>query len=393
MLPPLEGPPLTLPTTQLITQSAEWRSNDARLALAASCDDAGMADLLRNRNLAKMRKPYALQICRSWGYKCDVWVLRNGARKSERPASAEDAAAAADSKRPRHLPLATRSQIRAQPPPLPSLESLQYLLSTCLRPAALRAARNMSGLGLEAACRKVNSPMARAGHQYKIENRRRDIQEVLHVMKALTANAGVQRLQARELLAEAAVGTGEDEPAYRRMQLFEGPTRLALQSLHRVVSAAEADMRLKAKDEVWPEWRAEFEAALVDCYAFIAHAHAAVAPFWVAGSRTYLQASNLIMELVEAFFQECVHAYAHRIHWMGEVFPVASASSGDSAASVDLFDPGMPYLMREFIANPIVRPAGGDGSVEQGGGREAGGDLAETCAWLEEEDTAIESGA
>lgn len=222
-----------------------------------------MAELLRNRNLAKMRKPYALQLCRSWGYKCDVWVLRSS-RKSEKT----DVKEARRVKRPRPLQLATRSQLRPQLPPMSvSLDSLRHLIDTCLRPAALRAARCMAGLRVEASCR--NGRALAAAREHNIENRRQDIQEVLFVMRALSANAAAQRRQAQVMLCQATALDGEEDvPAYQRVQLFEGPTRMSLQSLYRLVRAAEADMHQKAAEEVWPEWRAEFQEALVDCYAF-----------------------------------------------------------------------------------------------------------------------------
>ena len=81
----------------LIGATPEWRSTEARLALAARCDASDepvLAMLLRSRNLAKLRKGFALELCRAWSYKCDVWSRKSGPvvkRPASPPLSAQQA--------------------------------------------------------------------------------------------------------------------------------------------------------------------------------------------------------------------------------------------------------------------------------------------------------------
>jgi hypothetical protein len=81
--------------------SPEWDSSAAREAAAAAeearGDELGLADVLRRKRGRELHKAQLLALCRTWGYKSDIWKPKTGRARKR----ALDAAAARAPERPR----------------------------------------------------------------------------------------------------------------------------------------------------------------------------------------------------------------------------------------------------------------------------------------------------
>jgi hypothetical protein len=87
---------------RLLLLTGEWNSAEERqrlaLQLEASASDAllPLIHVLRRRNSRDLSKSHLLQLCFSWNYSCDAWVLRgSNKRKRSAPRNAPGGAAAA----------------------------------------------------------------------------------------------------------------------------------------------------------------------------------------------------------------------------------------------------------------------------------------------------------
>ena len=356
----------------LIGATPEWKSSEARLVLAARLDAEGqhpaLAAVLRERELPQLRKGTLLQLCRSWGYRCDVWA-RKGAKRNRPPASTSLVAAGGHQHRP-------PSRLDA-PPFSISLDSLRHLLDTCLRPAARQAAAHWRGPVAESASRDPLQ-FAHIRDSFDMEERCLDAAKVLTIVDVLRAGVGAQADAGTTTLSDA----GGDEPPqpHRRGHLFDGPCEASIRSLHAVFTAGAAQLASHLKEKrMWPgETRCLFfpmyllltrsplfppvlslesQAALDESLSLVAHTHAASAPFCVASQAEYLEASALTLAFMAEFLSLFRAAFGHRHAWMAELFVPSAAPSALPAPAV--LAPRLPLVSIEmsfsrlaFLAEP-----------------------------------------
>ena len=394
----------------LLAATAEWRTKELRESLAASLDVEipELSSLLRTRDLARLRKAYALQLCRSWGYKSDLWQRRGGPVQRKRAAPASAAPVEAAPARPARtastaLQLAGGGEKRARapgpaPPPFaPHLDALQHLLGSYFKPTARRAAEFVAGLRAEAAYRRSETERSLVAGSVDVKGCVLDTVKMDHVLRMMRAGTQAQHAHVRALLLTPCGSDGDvDDPCHHsalRIPLYEGPVDIALRSLHTMFRAGEADMYRPGA--VWQAWRVEFEGFLYESFAMLAHAHACYAPYCVSSDNDHVRASDLLLGMLVEFLDGLAEALKYRQSWLEICFPNPPLDLAQLAEAESDLGPRMPFLTREAACNVILQPIReGKGAVEPARGGAAlippqpvplddiEFDSMEACEWL-----------
>ena len=301
----------------LLSSTPEWRCKETRAALADTLNapaDAELAQLLRARNLSKLRKPFALQLCRLWRYRSDIWQPRTAPgerrqRSGARPARAASTALAA----PRR-----RTDMQLLPPLLlsVSLDGLRHLVDTCLRPTTLRSASMMRGDLAEAAGRRGELSLDGA-----------DVHKRLADSQLIDPVAGVLRAGLQDSLAAATAqlaaerareATHGPEPHAVREHFLNGPCEPTIRTLHAAFSAVVVDMRAQAHT-IWPVWRRETWGSMDTMFGLLASSHAAQAPFCTTTHGDYLEASVLTLAALDFMLAQISESFFYRAGWVREL--------------------------------------------------------------------------
>jgi hypothetical protein len=188
-------------------------------------------------------------------------------------------------------------------------------------------------------------------------------------MQGLAAWVGGQQAQLRAWRAQMAsrVPDAGAAAAWSLLRGIEGPMDAMLRMVCAVVAAGEGDSRRIRADVLSQAhgaplapaqlvWFSELDVGIGDTLRWIAHAQAAGAPMRVASFDTYLEASDIVVDLVAGYLNAAIGAFQRRRQWMSEL--VAPPPELLSVAASDRNCPGLHAAARELEAAPLATAAG-----------------------------------
>ncbi len=244
-------------------------------------------------------------------------------------------------------------------PPAAAILALRGLVTGSLLPLALTSASAWAGERALAAA--LAAPNSLAGHV--LPERIKDNTQCLLALQGLHAWIGGQRALLRQWRAQLASGVPQAgaAAAWSLLRGVEGPMDAVTRMLSFTVAAGEGDSR-RIRSEALARagghgltraqqvWFAELDAGIGDTLRWVAHAQAAATPLRVATFDSYLEASDLVVDLSHSYIAAAIAGFQRRRQWMTDM--ACPPPETLSAAASEGNCPGLNAAAQELAALP-----------------------------------------
>ena len=356
---PLNGGIKALRTLLLMTP--EWGSDSARKAVAdeveAEGDPEGLAPLARRKRARELNKGHLLELCFRWGYKSNIWALREGRirrrARQELEAAAHAAAAAAPHQQQQQLMALSAAQLAPGNRRLPIIidgQAVREFVDVTLAGFLSRSAAVLEGPAARdlAVTRGVAYFQPSSLQEYRVV-----AAQCKQIASTTWTTAAVaQRAWAASIVHAAQRNDTDTTCAWQVLPLAPNvePLDAVLQQLQGILAAGE-QMRLLTLETVSSKslvgismMADEFKEGVHKGMAFLTAARLLRAQLASSGLTEYAAAADQLLQVLISYAAAVGEAYLRRLEW-------SSAAMSNGVQLVNTHSDNMTRALNELEEN------------------------------------------